>query len=145
MVKQLTIRAYNFINQYEHLRQVSVYLIIGGLSAISDIIFLFILVQFFKIWYLLAAAISFSLIATVAFFFHKKFTFRFDGARIKLRYVIFLFTAASGLIWNILILFTFVEIFKIWYLLAAVFTKFIVLVWNFLVNKFITFRKAESD
>lgn len=145
MIIRIGKKTYHFINRYENLRQFVVYFFIGGTSALSDLILLFIFVDLFKIYYLIAATLSFIIVASIAFFFHKKFTFRFEGKRNKFRFLIFLFTAGTGLLWSILILFTLVEFFHLWYLLAAVITKFIVLTWNFLVNKFVTFRKLKSE
>jgi len=141
MIKSLSLKTYHFINRYEHLRQLIAYLIIGGTCAVLNIILLYIFVDFLKIWYLLAATIAFILVATLGFFLQKKYTFRHTGGRNKLRFLIFIFIAGSGLFWELLLLFTFVELLKMWYLTAAIVIKFIVLVWNFLMNKFVTFRK----
>ena|SRR3990167_7230137 len=138
-------KTYHFINRYENLRQLVVYLFVGGASALSDLILLFIFVDILKIFYLLSATLSFITVSTAAFFFHKNFTFRHKGKNNKLRYIIFLVTAGSGLFWSLVLLYTFVDIFKLWYLEAAVIIKFIVLTWNFLINKYLTFRKFEYD
>ena len=132
-------KTYHFINRYENLRQLIVYLFVGGSSALSDLILLFIFVDFLKIHYLLAATLSFTIVSTAAFFLHKNYTFRHKGSQTRLRYLVFLLTAGSGLLWSLSLLLLLVDIFKIHYLIAAVMTKFIVLIWNFLVNKFITF------
>ncbi|OGY24664.1 MAG: hypothetical protein A2172_03675 [Candidatus Woykebacteria bacterium RBG_13_40_15] len=145
MLKAFTFKTFNLINRYEHLRQIIVYLFVGGLSAFLDIVLLFILVDVFHIWYLFAATISFISVSTLGFFLHKRLTFRYQGRRTKLRYVAFLFIAGSGLVWSLVLLYTFVDIFKIWYLFAAIMVKFIVLVWNFLMNKFITFGSYKKD
>lgn len=140
MIKSPISEIYNFVNRYENLRQVIVYLIVGAVAALLDITLIFILVEFLHIWYLLAAVIAFISVATLGFFLHKKFTFRHTGGKNRLRYLIFLFIAGSGILWEVSFLFIFVEFFRIWYLIAAVMTKFIVLSWNFSMNKFITFR-----
>lgn len=145
MITKAGKKTYRFINRYEHLRQFIVYFFIGGLSAVSDLILLFIFVDFFHIFYLVAAALSFSIISTAAFFLHKNYTFKHKDRTSKLRYLIFLVVAGSGLLWSLFFLFLFVSIFKFYYLLAAVIVKFIVLAWNFLMNKFVTFRKLKSS
>ncbi len=144
MLIKLGKKTYHFLNRYENLRQGIVYLIIGGASALSDLILLFIFVDFLKIYYLIAATISFTLVSTVAFFLHKRFTFRHRGSSNKLRYLMFILTAGSGLLWSIFFLYTFVSNFKLHYLQAAVIVKFIVLIWNFTVNKYLTFRQPNE-
>lgn len=141
MIIKVGKKAHHFINRYESLRQFTTYFFIGGLSAISDLILLLLFVEVSKLHYLVAASISFITISTIAFFAHKRFTFRFVGNSNKLRYIVFLFTAGSGLLLSIFLLFFIVEVLNIWYLTAAIITKFIVFAWNFLLNKFVTFRK----
>lgn len=143
MVKTLGFKTYDFINRYENLRQIVTFSIIGGFSAVVHLVLLYIFVQFFKIWYLLAAAIAFIIVTTVGFFFQKRYAFRYTRGDNKTRYVIFIFIAGSGILWELSLLFIFVEFFKLWYLEAAVIAKFIVLIWNFLLNKFVTFRQTE--
>lgn len=145
MIKKISKRTYHLVNKNENLRQLIVYLIIGGASALSDLAILTFLVEFFKIFYLVAATISFVIVATAGFYLHKNYTFRHQGKGNKLRYLVFLLVAGSGLLWSLLFLYLFVSIFKLHYLFAAIIVKFIVLVWNFLMNRFVTFRKLKSE
>ncbi len=145
MFKKLREKTYRFVNRYEQLRQVITYTVVGGFSALLDLILLFILVEAFGMWYLLAAFLSFITVSTIGFFLHKRFTFRHTGGRNKLRYAVFLFVAGSGLVLSMISLFTLVEVFGLWYMLAAVITKFMVLIWNFLTNKFITFGSLRPS
>lgn len=145
MVKKLGKKTYRYINGRENLRQFVVYFFIGGFSALSDLILLFIFVDIFHIFYLTAAALSFTIVSTIAFFLHKNYTFQHKGKKNKLRYVIFIFVAISGLLWSLFFLYLFVSVFNMYYLFAAVIVKFIVLGWNFLMNKFVTFRKLNSQ
>lgn len=141
MIIRLGKKTYRFINSYENLRQFVVYIFIGGLSAVSDLILLFILVDFFNVFYLFAATLSFIIVGTTAFFLHKNYTFKHKNRSGKIRYLIFLIVAGSGLLWSVFFLYIFVSILGLYYLFAAVIVKFIVLAWNFLMNKFVTFRK----
>ena len=145
MIRTTGVRAYNYVKTKEHLRQPLTYTFIGGISGLLDLFFLFILVDLIQIWYLAAAAVSFILVSIFAFYFHKNFTFRHKGKNNKLRYLIFLAVAGSGLIWSLILLFILVDVLGLWYLSAAVIVKFIVLAWNFSVNKFITFRILNSS
>jgi putative flippase GtrA len=128
-----------FLDRYEYARQVLTYLMVGGAAAIADLALLYVLVDLLRIFYLVAAALSFLLVATAAFFCHKRLTFRHRGQNNRLRYVLFLLTAGSGLFWSVLLLYVFVDFFGIWYLEAAIIEKGIVVVWNFLLSKYLTF------
>ncbi len=141
MIKKISKKTYHVINEREQLRQFVMYFFVGGFSAFSDLVLLFIFVDLFHIYYLIAASISFTLVTTTAFFLHKNYTFKHKGPTNKLRYLTFIIVALSGLFWSLLFLYIFVSILRIYYLLGAVFVKFIVLAWNFLMNKFVTFRK----
>jgi dolichol-phosphate mannosyltransferase len=129
------------IERFEYLRQVVTYFVLGGFAAVTDLALLFVLVDVLGVYYLAAAAMSFVLVATMAFFLHKNLTFRSNHGNNQLRYVIFLFGAVSGLLWSLTLLFVFVELLGFPYLGAAVIVKFIVFAWNFSVNKYVTFRR----
>src|SRR3989344_8360217 len=120
MVTRLSKKTYHFINRNQNLRQLVVYLFIGGSSALTDLILLFIFVDFFHIFYLIAQTLSFIIVSTSAFFLHKNYTFQHKGKQNKLRYLIFLIIAGSGLLWSLFFLFIFVSFFKLYYLFAAV-------------------------
>jgi putative flippase GtrA len=133
------------IEKHENARQLVTYFLIGSFNAISDLAILFLLVDFLKIFYLYSQTISFIFVATIAFFLHKNYTFRHKGRNNKLRYIIFLVIASSGLLWNLLLLSIFVEFFKIKYLLAATIIKFIIFLWNYTMNRLITFRVMHRE
>ena len=145
MVKRLGRKTYSYINERENLRQFIIYFFVGGFSAFSDLVLLFIFVDIFHIFYLISAAISFTIVSSAAFFLHKNFTFKHRSKQNKLRYILFIIVAISGLLWSLFFLFLFVSILKIYYLFAAIIVKFIVLIWNFLMNKFVTFRKLKTQ
>lgn len=133
-------KAYLFLDRYENLRQIIVYLFIGGTAAVLELFILFVLVSLLHIWYLVGATISFIIVVFYSYFSHKKFTFRHKGGRDRLRFILFLLSAITGLILSLLLLSIFVEVFKLWYFSAAVIIKFIILIWNFLMNKFVIFN-----
>ena len=133
------VKAYQSLERNENLRQATVYTFIGGIAAILDLFLLFVLVSLLGLYYLLAATISFILVGFFSYYCHKRFTFRHKGGRDEIRFIIFLIIALTGLVWTLALLYLFVDILKFWYLFAAVIVKFIVLVWNFLINKFVTF------
>lgn len=146
MIKRIKNKSFHLLNRNENLRQLIVYLFIGGGSALTDLILLFIFVDLFNIYYLIAQTLSFTIVSTVAFFLHKKYTFRHKSkSGDKWRYTLFILIAGTGLLWSLFFLYLFVSVLNLHYLLAAVLVKFIVLVWNFLMNKFVTFRVTHEE
>jgi len=116
------------------------YLFIGGTCSLIDIALLYVFVEFFHIWYLYASILSFSIACIVGFFGQKYFTFKNKSKNHITQFIIYFTTAGIGLLINSGCIFVFVSILGMWYILASVITKFIVLIWNFLASKYITFR-----
>ena len=116
------------------------YFFVGLLCAVLDLFFLYLLVEFLNIWYLLAATISFSVITYGGYFLQKKFTFRNTSRNDSKKIFIFVLVSICGLIANAASMYVLVGIFGIWYILSNIITKKIVLLWNFLTNKYITFN-----
>lgn len=116
------------------------YLFVGGLCAVGDLLFLYFLVDFLHIWYLLAAAISFTTITALGYSGQKYFTFQDSSKNHKKQLPVFFIVTGTGLAINIVCMFIFVGFLGFWYIFASVVTKFIVLVWNFSANKYITFK-----
>lgn len=116
------------------------YLFIGGACAIADLIILYVLVEFFQIWYLVASIISFILVGFFGYLGQKYFTFKNDSKSHTRQLTIFFTVIGIGLLLNSSCMFLFVSVLGIWYIFASVVTKFIVLAWNFTANKYITFK-----
>lgn len=117
------------------------YLFVGGLCAVGDLVFLYFLVDFLHVWYLLAAAISFITITSLGYSGQKYFTFQNSSKNHKKQLPVFFVVTGTGLAINMFCMYLFVSIFGLWYILGSVITKFIVLIWNFSANKYITFRQ----
>lgn len=116
------------------------YLFVGGFCAIADLLILYVLVDFFHFWYLASAIISFSFISLLGYFAQKYFTFKNNSKNHKKQLLIFIVIAVIGLLINTSFMFLFVSLMNIWYMLASIITKFIVIIWNYTANKKITFK-----
>lgn len=142
MVKKNNIisRFFNFLFYGKKAGQPMRYLFVGGTCSLIDIGLLYIFVEFLHIWYLYASILSFTISCVVAFLGQKYFTFENKSEKHAAQFVLFFTMAGTGLLINSGCIFVFVSLFGIWYILASVITKFIVLVWNFCASKYITFR-----
>jgi len=116
------------------------YLLVGGSCAVFDMGLLFALVEFFHLWYLFSAILSFTMVSTFGYFGQKYFTFQNKSKNHRKQLFVFFVIAGIGLLINSASMFFFVSILSFWYILANAITKFIVLLWNFTANKYITFR-----
>jgi putative flippase GtrA len=130
----------NLLKKYQFLR----FLIIGGIAAFADILLLYIFTEFFGIYYIISGICSFIIVTTLAFFSHKKITFACERRDILRQIMVFFSVNIAGLGLYLGILYFGTDILGFYYILVAIVDKFIVLGWNYTLNKFITFRHASN-
>lgn len=128
-----------------NLAQFIKYLIVGGTVTAIDFILLYIFVEFFSIWYMLAAAFSFIIALTVSFFLNKLWTFKNIDKKISLQIVKFVIINLIGLGINLIVLYILVEFFFLWYLSAKVFATAVAVIWNFLGMRNWAFKDREIN
>ena len=117
------------------------YMFVGGAAFIIDFVSLFILTDFFGIYYLISAAIAFILglianyLLSVNWVFNKRTlenrTFEFG---------IFAIIGIVGLGLNEVFIWFFTQDLQIYYLFSKIFAAIIILFWNFFARKFTLFR-----
>lgn len=118
------------------------YLISGGLSALVNLFFLYALTDVFGLWYLVSSIVAFVFSTLASFFLQKFWTFRDRGwARIKKQSAIYIFLGTADFILTPILLYALVERFHIWYILASIIVMGSLAIVNYLINKFITFKK----
>ena len=115
------------------------YAIVGGAGAVIDLALLFILTEFFNFYYLLSTTLAFIFSALLNFYFNRRWTFKSSG-NAQRQLLIFSFVAISGVLINAGIMYVLVELFYVYYMLAKVASIAIVTIWNFMWNKYLTFR-----
>jgi len=124
--------------------QIARFSAVGATSAIIDFGVLYLLTDIVGFHYLLSATISFILAAGYNFSLNRAWTFKSNGSR-RRQLPIFISVALIGILINNGIMYLTVEHFGFHYLLAKVFSTAIVTVWNFFINKYITFKKIEVN
>jgi putative flippase GtrA len=117
------------------------YLFVGGAAFIVDFLSLYILTDFFGIYYLISAAIAFILglfvnyILSVSWVFNKR---KLDNRTFE--FGIFAIIGIVGLGLNEVLLWFFTQELLIYYLLSKIFAAAIILFWNFFARKYLLFR-----
>ena len=122
------------------LQQFFLYCLGGGLSLIIDLSGLYIFTEYFKIWYLLSATMSFIIAATFNYLFQKFITFKSTDKNIARQFIMFVIVAVVGLLLNNSLLYLLVELAGVWYIFAKIVAAALVLIWNFIANKKFTFK-----
>lgn len=116
------------------------YSVVGALGTAVDLGSLYLFVEFLHLPVLLATALSFLLAVINNFLLNKHWTFQNKSSNIQKQFIKFLLVSLVGLALTELFMVLFVYGFKIWYMAAKLMTSGLVLIWNFLANKYWTFR-----
>jgi putative flippase GtrA len=122
------------------------YFFVGGIAFLADIGTLFILTNYFKLYYLFSALIAFILGLIINYFLSVKWVFndRVIGNRF-LEFLIFGLIGIIGLGLNELFLWILTDIFMIYYLLSKIITTGFVYFWNFFARKLLLFNKKNIN
>jgi len=126
----------------ESVKQFIKFAIVGVTNTLINLSVLYVLKEFFGVYYLFAAVIAFIVAVTNSFILNKIWTFKEnirDGT-IK-KYSKFFMVSLSALLVNLLILYILTDIFKLYYMLSQIVAIGVSLWINFFGNKTWTFRR----
>jgi dolichyl-phosphate beta-glucosyltransferase len=116
------------------------YAIVGCIGTAIDLGSLYLLVEFLHIPVLISTAVSFSLAVINNFTLNKYWTFKNKSSNIRKQFIKFLIVSIIGLLITEICMSLFVYGLKIWYMTSKLITSGLVLTWNFLANKYWTFK-----
>jgi len=115
--------------------------IVGTVNTLIDLTALYCFVEYLHINVILASILSFLIAATNSFFFNKTWTFKNSSLNYRNQVLKFIIVSGIGLTLNTIFMYMFVQLIGLWYMFSKVLTSGIVLIWNFIGNKFWTFSK----
>lgn len=121
------------------------YSMVGILGTAIDIGSLYIFVEYFHIEVIPASVLSFLLAVVNNFILNKAWTFQNKSKNYRKLFIKFLIVSTVGLLLTVACMSVFVHVMKIWYIFAKALTSVIVLIWNFLGNKFWTFIAFQNN
>jgi len=138
----MKIDMYN-IFQYKIIR----YLTSGGTAAFVDLSILYVLTNFFEVWYLLSVVAAFIVAFFVSFTLQKFWTFKDSETRkLKKQLTLYFITATSMLIVNTALMFILVEKFGFWYLSSQFFVLGGVALFSFIIySRFIFYPNSNKS
>lgn len=125
---------------YKDFRQFFKYCLVGVSGTLIDLAALYALVEYAKFPVIPATVISFLLAVTNNFIWNKVWTFKSKSKNIRKLYIKFFIVSVFGLGLTVSSMYLLVNLAGIWYMFAKAITSGIVLIWNFLANKFWTFK-----
>jgi len=122
-------------------RQFPRFVVVGTSATIIQLGLLYLLTEFFELYYILSASVALVISITFAFIFNKWWTFNVKGLeKIKFQYLSFFSIYLVGIFVNMACLYFLVEFFDIYYLLAQWIIIIILGFANFVLQKIITFK-----
>lgn len=124
----------------KHINRFVKFGIASGIATIFDMFLLWVFVEFAGLFYLLSAVIGFLGGSCLNYGINRAWTFKESKVAHARGLISFIIIGAVGLIWTILLMALLVEVFGIHYLIARIISAFFVLVWNYVMNRILTFK-----
>ena len=134
----------NYLNKNKAIKHFIKFCIVGLFSTLIDLSFYLFLERILEVYYLLAAGLAFVIASSFSFIFNRFWTFRIDHGQKRTQYFKFIIVASGGLILTELILYTLVDKFLYYDILAKLIAIIIVVNWNFILQKYWAFKKENK-
>ena len=112
----------------------------GMTASLFEILTLYVLTDFFHIWYLFSALVAFFFSFFFSFSMHRLWTFRCCDKRYWHQALAYLTLLFGNLIMNLVLLYILVERFNLWYLFAQALILASLGIINFLCNRIVIFK-----
>lgn len=124
------------------LRQFVKFSLVGVSNTAVDFLLYAFLTRVVGLHYLAANVLSFGTAATWSYLANRTWTFRDRASRIRTQYPKFVAVSVGGLLLTTLSLYVLVHVLGVFDLFAKVLTIGLTLFWNFLLNRYWTFRRT---
>ena len=129
---------------YQKFRHLILYGIIGSFSSGLDFAIYTLLVQIFGVQYLIANCISVLGGISTSFVLNRNYNFKIKD-HAKRRFTIFLTVGLCGLVMSNIILYLCIDILTMDKLISKLLSIVLVVFFQFLVNKYLTFKPSKKD
>lgn len=116
-------------------KQILKFGLVGGIAFVIDYSLLYILTEYFKIYYFYSSIISFIVSLIFNYIASIKWVFDVNHKQTLKDIIVFTFFSVIGLGINQLVMYIMVEIMNIYYMLSKIVATAIVMVWNFITRK----------
>jgi len=136
-------RIYSFCEAY---KSVIKFIVSGGSAGVTDLVLLFVFHDPLRMGLVISTSLAFILSFLVSFSLQKFWTFRNYGENKMLgQLMIYLANAFVGLSFNGALMHLLVNRYSVWYILAQIIVNLIIGFWNFIIYKFIIFKKTKHE
>lgn len=130
---------------YGDYRKLARYLGVGVITTLVDWVIFYLLIRYLYIFYLLALALSYFTSTILSFSLNKRYTFRNKFKKAHYQLLLFVAVAATGLALNEALVYSLVHFLfgsnaSFGLMASRIIATIIVFLWNFALNKRITFK-----
>lgn len=132
-----------FLSLYNQFRDLILYGVIGTLCAGLDFFIFSVLESSFGVFYIYANILSVGVGISTSFFLNRKYNFKVND-RVFNRFAFFLAIGLSGLFISSWLLYFFIDVITLDKIISKLLSIIFVVILQFLLNKFITFRKVDK-
>jgi len=121
------------------------YLVAGSIGAATNVVLLFIFTEYFGLYYLFSAALSFILACCVGFSLQKFWTFQDRSVEgIYTQATGFLTVSVINFFLNTALLYFLVEKINVWYILAQIIASGLIAISSFLLYRYVIFSEKSN-
>lgn len=120
------------------------FLIAGGTTTVVDLALLYFFTGILGVHYLTSSFLAFCVAIFVSFSLQKYWTFRDKNEKVKSQLFFYFLTGITNLFLNTLFMYILVDHLGLMYILAQIITSGVIAVGNFLVYRFIIFKKIDQ-
>jgi dolichol-phosphate mannosyltransferase len=120
---------------------------VGGLMVILNIGIIYLLTNILGIYYLISAILSYQLLLLLSFSLNEKLTFKSITIHTLEkkwhRFGSYYLVSLSGMVFYLIILFLLTEYGTVFYLTSSIISSFLVFLWNYFINKKVTWSEKH--
>lgn len=128
-------------------KQILKFGLVGIIATLIDYILLYILTEFFNIYYLISSIISFSVSVIFNYIASVKWVFDVDkekNSKLK-ELIVFIILSVIGLGINQAIMWLLSEKIQLYYMISKIFATAVVMCWNFVTRKLFLENKKKDN
>lgn len=120
------------------------YLISGATVVVTELGVLYVFTDLFHLWYEFSLIIAFIVALCTSFTLQKFWTFQDkETSRVHIQASSYALVQLLNLGINAIALYVLVQFAHMWYILAQLLISAFIALWNFVIYKFIIFKRAE--
>lgn len=134
-------------NYYAFIKQIISYFFVGGISAVVEWVVFLAITNIIGLHYMISTCVAFFFSTTTNWYLGRKWTFKDNKEYVdkKSKEIVLVFlVSAVGLLFNIILMYIFVEIFQMNTALLKGISKVcstgLVFIWNFLIRRYVIYN-----